>query len=322
MASSSDNGLESGRCCANIQTTHKSLYSAAAFINSKAGSHIGLIAHCPRSLLTDYVGRLIKKDCTIKLQARKTLRSRAPSEICHIIYIGACNNIIRNKLLYKSIHSHTQGSWQHSMHQCRPTCYLVGVSWLWDVAYFRYDNETKGAAPLQQFVAAGKPSRFLAADCRRGLHDGYCFHWEVFGLSLYKGPEKPLSMETALIWLADTQRRIQKIRNGGGATGGGLRQNQVLAVCTERCTGKSPPPPLSYHYGSELGGGPPPKSAPGYPWIAIEIAIHRGASTATQRFVAAPLRWRPSYEIVLFQPRSSIAVVEQCLECESMKNSQ
>ena len=110
MASSSDNGLESGRCCANIQTTHKSLYSAAAFINSKAGSHIGLIAHFPRSLITDYVGRLIKKDCTIKLQARKTLRSRAPSEICHIIYIGACNNIIRNKLLYKSIHSHTQGS--------------------------------------------------------------------------------------------------------------------------------------------------------------------------------------------------------------------
>ena len=41
---------------------------------------------------------------------------------------------------------------------------------------------------------------------------------------------------------------------GGGRNGGRLRQNQVLAVCTERSTGKSPgrerPPP-------------PPKSAPG-----------------------------------------------------------
>ena len=47
--------------------------------------------------------------------------------------------------------------------------------------------------------------------------------------------------------LDSVQRRIQKIRNGGGR----LRQNQVLAVCTERSTGKSrarrerPPPPKS-----------------------------------------------------------------------------
>ena len=40
------------------------------------------------------------------------------------------------------------------------------------------------------------------------------------------------------------QRLIQKIRDGGRNGGGGrLRQNQVLAVCTERSTGKSPPPP-------------------------------------------------------------------------------
>ena len=45
---------------------------------------------------------------------------------------------------------------------------------------------------------------------------------------------------------------------GGGATWGRLRQNQVLAVCTERSTGKSPP--LPYHYGSP--GAPPPKSTP------------------------------------------------------------
>ena len=45
---------------------------------------------------------------------------------------------------------------------------------------------------------------------------------------------------------------------GGGATGGGgrLRQNEVLAVCTERSTGKSPPP-LPYRYGSERGGCAP-----------------------------------------------------------------
>ena len=58
----------------------------------------------------------------------------------------------------------------------------------------------------------------------------------------------------------------RKLGTGGDATGGGhLRQNQILAVCTERSTGKSPPP---YQYGSERGGGarrerpPPPKSAP------------------------------------------------------------
>ena len=39
-----------------------------------------------------------------------------------------------------------------------------------------------------------------------------------------------------------------------GTGGGRLRQNQVLAVCTERSTGKSPP--LPYHYGSERGGAP------------------------------------------------------------------
>ena len=51
----------------------------------------------------------------------------------------------------------------------------------------------------------------------------------------------------------------RKLGTGGGAaTGGGrLRQNQVLAVCTERSTGKSPPP-LPYRYGPERGGRPPP----------------------------------------------------------------
>ena len=58
----------------------------------------------------------------------------------------------------------------------------------------------------------------------------------------------------------DSSGGSRKLRTGGGgATGGGhLRQNQVLAVCTERSTGKSPPP-LPYHYGSERGG-----RAPGY----------------------------------------------------------
>ena len=42
----------------------------------------------------------------------------------------------------------------------------------------------------------------------------------------------------------------RKLGTGGGRNGGGgLRQNQVLAVCTERSTGKS--------------SAPPPKSAPG-----------------------------------------------------------
>ena len=55
----------------------------------------------------------------------------------------------------------------------------------------------------------------------------------------------------------------RKLRTGGGR----LRQNQVLAVCTERSTGKSPPPSLSI---MALNGGgarrapPPPKSAPVY----------------------------------------------------------
>ena len=38
----------------------------------------------------------------------------------------------------------------------------------------------KGAAPLQRFVAVGKPSWFLAAGSRRGLHDGNALtvlHW-------------------------------------------------------------------------------------------------------------------------------------------------
>ena len=66
------------------------------------------------------------------------------------------------------------------------------------------------------------------------------------------------------------QRRIQKIRNGGGATGGRLRQNKVLAVCTERSTGKNHNPPPSIIIMALNGGGrapgapPPPKSAPGY----------------------------------------------------------
>ena len=58
----------------------------------------------------------------------------------------------------------------------------------------------------------------------------------------------------------------RKLGTGAGGRNGGGGQNQILAVCTERSTGKSPPP---YHYGSERGGGgarsppPSPKSTPG-----------------------------------------------------------
>ena len=69
-------------------------------------------------------------------------------------------------------------------------------------------------------------------------------------------------------------------RGGGGRHGGCLRQNQVLAVCTERSTGKSPP--LSYHYGSEwgVGGGRAPGVPPLNPrlntvhQIQIQIYMH------------------------------------------------
>ena len=57
----------------------------------------------------------------------------------------------------------------------------------------------------------------------------------------------------------------RKLGTGGGGGGGGaqrgrLRQNQVLAVCTERSTGISPP--LPYRYGSERAGGGAPGTRP------------------------------------------------------------
>ena len=74
------------------------------------------------------------------------------------------------------------------------------------------------------------------------------------------------------------QRRIQKIRNRGGGGrnrgGGRLRQNQVLAVCTERSTGKSPR--LPYHYGSERGA-----RAPGAPPPLIPLLLNTGVLSGT-----------------------------------------
>ena len=67
-------------------------------------------------------------------------------------------------------------------------------------------------------------------------------------------PKKQSTVCTAPVYSGGSR----KLGTGGGARNGGgggrLRQNQVLAVCTERSTGKSPPPPLPYHYGSERGG--------------------------------------------------------------------
>ena len=48
-------------------------------------------------------------------------------------------------------------------------------------------------------------------------------------------------------------------------TGGRLRQNQVLAVCTERSTGKSPPPSLIIMALNGGGGGGGGGGAPGAP---------------------------------------------------------
>ena len=68
--------------------------------------------------------------------------------------------------------------------------------------------------------------------------------------------------------------RIQKIRNGGGRNGGRLRQNHVLAVCTERSTGNIPAPSLivmAVNGGRAPGAPPPPKSAPGHQTSAPQV---------------------------------------------------
>ena len=47
----------------------------------------------------------------------------------------------------------------------------------------------------------------------------------------------------------------RKLGTGGGRNRGALRQNQVLAVCTERSTGKSAPPPSIIMALNGGGGG-------------------------------------------------------------------
>ena len=59
----------------------------------------------------------------------------------------------------------------------------------------------------------------------------------------------------------------RKLGTGGGRKGGRLRQNQVLAVCTERSTGNIPAPSLIVMAvnGGRAPGAPPPPQIRAWP---------------------------------------------------------